>query len=254
MNVPELHAFFDLVLFSPYLVPLVVVWSLAMIALPIVSMVAPRYRATTVTVAVIAQALVVSFVLLSSLPPVTAVTIIVLVPLLGWSAEFVGSRTGIPFGTYDYTDLLQPQIGRVPIAIPLAWLMMMPPAWAIAAVIVPNGPPVLRAVVAALAFTAWDFYLDPQMVGWDYWRWQKPGAYVGIPIVNFVGWFIWSFVISFALGNGAFRVEPLILVFLTHWILQFGGHLVFWKMPVSAIVGFLAMGATAIPAMWIYFF
>jgi uncharacterized membrane protein len=43
---------------------------------------------------------------------------------LSWAAEAIGSRTGIPFGTYNYTDTLQPQILNVPIQIPLGWLLV----------------------------------------------------------------------------------------------------------------------------------
>lgn len=248
---------------SPIVSVLLGLWALSMIALPIVSLGLIRYRAATVTAAVFVQALLVACIVLLSVPTGRALAIIVLVPAFGWGAEFVGSRTGIPFGSYHYTELLQPQIGRVPITIPLAWLMMMPPSWAVAMLILPEGPAVSRALVAAAAFTAWDLYLDPQMVGWGYWTWRRKGAYLGIPVINFIGWFVWAFVISLAVcclgvAGGAdiadvLWVEPLVLIYLTHWLLQFGGHLLFWRMPVSAVVGFLTMGAAAIPAMLRYF-
>ncbi|RMF48927.1 MAG: carotenoid biosynthesis protein, partial [Chloroflexota bacterium] len=52
--------------------------------------------------------------------------------LLGWAVEWIGHQTGFPFGFYSYTERLQPQLGGVPLLIPLAWLMMLPPAWAVA--------------------------------------------------------------------------------------------------------------------------
>ena len=52
--------------------------------------------------------------------------------VLSWAAEVIGSRTGIPFGAYSYTDTLQPQVLGVPLQIPLGWLMMLPPSWAVA--------------------------------------------------------------------------------------------------------------------------
>lgn len=249
---------------DPPLLPVMLgLWAVAMIALPLVPAGAVRHRAAAVTTAVVVQALLVAYVLVLSFPTARALVIILAVPLLGWSAEFVGSRTGIPFGEYHYTALLRPQIAGVPLAVPLAWLMMMPPSWAIGTILVPEGPSVVRALVSAAAFTAWDFYLDPQMVGWGYWIWKKRGAYLGIPLVNFLGWFLWAFVISLAVccwGPGSTAelrevlfLEPLVLVYIAHWILQFGGHLVFWRMPVSAVTGFLAMGAVAVPALIRYF-
>ena len=52
--------------------------------------------------------------------------------VLSWVAEVIGSHTSMPFGNYSYTDALQPQIFDVPIQIPLGWLMMLPPSWAVA--------------------------------------------------------------------------------------------------------------------------
>lgn len=37
--------------------------------------------------------------------------------------------------------------------------------------------------------TAWDLFLDPQMVSEGYWAWARRGWYRGIPLSNFVGWF-----------------------------------------------------------------
>jgi hypothetical protein len=53
---------------------------------------------------------------------------------------------------------------RAPL-VPLAWLMMLPPAWAVAR-LVAGGPGIAFILTAALAFTAWDLFLDPQMVAW----------------------------------------------------------------------------------------
>ncbi|GII82006.1 hypothetical protein Sru01_69880 [Sphaerisporangium rufum] len=41
--------------------------------------------------------------------------------LLGYAAEWVGIRTGFPFGEYRYTDVLWPQLGGVPVIVALAW-------------------------------------------------------------------------------------------------------------------------------------
>ncbi|WP_449065987.1 carotenoid biosynthesis protein, partial [Planomonospora algeriensis] len=39
----------------------------------------------------------------------------------GYTAEWVGTRTGLPFGDYHYTGLLVPQPGGVPVVVALAW-------------------------------------------------------------------------------------------------------------------------------------
>ncbi|MCL4255794.1 MAG: carotenoid biosynthesis protein, partial [Anaerolineae bacterium] len=58
--------------------------------------------------------------------------VFVMVAVMTWGVEFIGSKTNFPFGSYDYTPLLQPQLGGVPLLIPLAWFMMLPAAWTIA--------------------------------------------------------------------------------------------------------------------------
>jgi len=104
--------------------------------------------------------------------------------------EVVGVRTGRPFGPYRYTSALQPQVLGVPIVVPLAWTAMAMPARETAhAALGDRSRPVTRVILGAATLTAWDLFLDPQMVGEEFWRWSRPGRYRGIPIVNFAGWF-----------------------------------------------------------------
>ena len=45
-------------------------------------------------------------------------------------------------------------------------------------------------LVGAWTITAWDLFLDPQMVGEGYWQWQPASlVFRGIPLVNYAGWF-----------------------------------------------------------------
>jgi putative membrane protein len=228
------------------------VWVLVMILVPVVRWVAGEgAERVGIAAGVIAQVGLVVSVLISEFR-FWALPVVIGVPLLGWLSEVIGSRTGIPFGRYSYTDVLKPQIAHVPLLIPLAWLMMIPPSWAIGAVIAPHSP-VLQYLVAAAAFTAWDLYLDPQMVSWEFWKWERNGAYLGIPVSNYAGWFGVAFLIAiiFSMISRAAPLHlvvqvpqsPLVAVFVITWILQFVGQMVFWKLRVSAVVGFLVMGA-----------
>jgi putative membrane protein len=168
---------------------------------------------------------------------------------LAWLAEFVGSHTGLPFGRYSYTDALQPQLGDVPLLIPLAWLMMLPPAWAVADLLAPRCPRWGKALVAALAFTAWDLFLDPQMVAWDFWRWHEPGAYFGIPLLNYFGWLLVSFLITYAALPADLPRGGLLSIYIITWILQSIGQAFFWSMPGPAAFGFVGMGIFVVLAL-----
>ena len=45
--------------------------------------------------------------------------------VLSAAAELTGTKTGWPFGGYEYTEFLGPKLlGRVPVAVPLSWFYM----------------------------------------------------------------------------------------------------------------------------------
>jgi putative membrane protein len=91
---------------------------------------------------------------------------------IGFGVEIVGSRTGFPFGSYDYTSLLAPQIANVPVVVAFAWCAMALPAREVAGAICgERAPRVARVIVGAVALTAWDVFLDPHMVMEGYWVW-----------------------------------------------------------------------------------
>ena len=73
---------------------------------------------------------------------------------LTYFTELLGVMTGIPFGKYHYSAVLQPQLADVPVLIPLAWMMMLPPAWAVGRLITrKSGRSPAFVLVSALAFT-----------------------------------------------------------------------------------------------------
>jgi len=114
--------------------------------------------------------------------------------------ESVGVATGWVYGPYHYTDKLGPKfLGLVPLLIPVAWFMMTYPSVVIAERLAPNvrSPWVWRLLTAgigALVMTAWDLAMDPFMVKAGHWVWEVQGAYFGIPLQNFWGWWLTAFV------------------------------------------------------------
>ncbi len=109
--------------------------------------------------------------------------------------ETLGVLTGIVYGPYAYTEKLGPKLGVVPLLIPLAWFMMMYASYTVVDIIASPAPrPASRAWRAwvawlgAMAMTAWDLGMDPQMVAGGHWIWTQSGAYFGVPVRNFIGW------------------------------------------------------------------
>jgi uncharacterized membrane protein len=118
--------------------------------------------------------------------------------------ESVGVATGWVYGPYHYTDKLGPLfLGLVPYLIPAAWFMMSYPSFVIADRLVPakwkRWERLLTvAAVGGLVMTAWDLIMDPVMVAGGHWIWEVDGAYFGIPLQNFCGWWLTVFT-TFAL-------------------------------------------------------
>jgi carotene biosynthesis associated membrane protein len=114
--------------------------------------------------------------------------------------ESVGVATGWVYGAYHYTDKLGPKfLGLVPLLIPVAWFMMTYPSYILARYLVPSIKHTWtwRLAVSALGaviMTAWDLAMDPMMVNGGHWVWEQNGAYFGIPLQNFWGWWLTIFV------------------------------------------------------------
>ena len=112
----------------------------------------------------------------------------VLIGVLAYLVELAGVSTGIPFGRYVYTSALGYRAGgAVPLAIPFAWLMVVPGALMAAA---PAGRRATIVVpMAALLALLLDLLLEPVVTHiTGYWRWLDAGPYYGVPVSNFVAW------------------------------------------------------------------
>jgi putative membrane protein len=186
-----------------------------------------------------------------------------LVILLTWSVEYLGVQTGLPFGHYVYTEALQPQLAGVPLLIPLAWMMMLPPAWAVATAWLAGTRwgenRLVLAGLSGITFTAWDLYLDPQMVAKGLWAFDYPSGYFGIPWSNFGGWWLTSTLVTFIIAPRPLPTRPLLVVYSLTCLFQLVGLGLFWGQPAPALIAFSVMGALALgawhkeTALWTWF-
>lgn len=111
--------------------------------------------------------------------------------------EFTGTSFGWPFGNYEYTEMFGFKIlGKVPPVIPLSWFSMGFASFAVATELVRRWCGFNRLwpsiLLGSAMLVAWDMVLDPAMshpsLLLQYWVWEDVGPYLGIPIVNFLGW------------------------------------------------------------------
>lgn len=125
--------------------------------------------------------------------------------VIGFLAEVLGTTTGFPFGKYYYTDFLGPKVFGVPEVVPLVWFVISYLTLSIAYGAFRGREKVLKeqnrkwsllnlALLAAFGAVAWDFLIDPMFSSYGYWVWTGqffPLPEVdGIPLTNFVGWFV----------------------------------------------------------------
>ena len=123
--------------------------------------------------------------------------------LISFTAEYLGTGFGLPFGAYHYTDLLGPQwFDRVPWLIPLSWFSMVVPSYVLALQRFPAERQRLpRIFTAAVLLLVWDLSLDPAMSYLtSYWIWGAEGSYYGMPLINLFGWFVTGAVIMTAIS------------------------------------------------------
>lgn len=157
-----------------------------------------------------------------------AVALFLLCVTISFGFEYVGEATGAIFGAYHYTDVLGFKLfGRVPVLIPLAWYMMFYPSYVVTNILAEGNPISVQnnivwiawmSVLSALVMTAWDLTMDPIMsfhpcqtgsadclpvtldenvVGHPAWIWGVDGEHFGVPLLNYRGWLLNTFIVFF---------------------------------------------------------
>ncbi len=111
--------------------------------------------------------------------------------------EWIGAQRGIPFGPYRYTDAFGPRaLGVLPIAIPIAWLVILLGARLLVLEIRPGLPRFALSFWVAVVALVTDLNLE--FIAWKvrgYWIWypdeaNPPGW---PPPQNFASWFVLAF-------------------------------------------------------------
>jgi uncharacterized membrane protein len=117
--------------------------------------------------------------------------------VVGNLAENAGVATGFPFGRYHFTDVMGPKLFHVPVLLGLAYVGMGYVSWMLARLLAgPKPRGVLLPLTAAVVMTTWDLSLDPV---WSTvlraWIWLDGGPYFGVPLSNFFGWLLTTYII-----------------------------------------------------------
>lgn len=175
---------------------------------------------------------------------------------IGFAADALGVRTGIPFGRYAYTGTLGVQVLGVPVVVALAWAMFAWPAALVARRLVRGFP--ARVVVGAWALASWDLFLDPQMVAAHHWRWAAPTPHLpgvhDVPLSNYAGWLLTSALISLVLqvclrDSRDVDDRPMFVLYVWTWLSSTLALAAFLDLGAAAAWGGVGMGLVAVPLL-----
>ena len=107
-----------------------------------------------------------------------------LVFVITFALEALGTATGRIFGPYTYGRTLGAKLFAVPVVIAFNWLLVILGASSLARLIFRRK--LLSALLAALLAVGFDYLLEPTAIRLGYWTWQA----AGIPLQNYLAWFL----------------------------------------------------------------
>jgi uncharacterized membrane protein len=128
------------------------------------------------------------------------IVFVVICLVISNALENLSIVTGFPFGHYYYTDVLGPKLFHVPVLIGAAYAGAGYLSWIVAHVLLDRMGPTDRIaawalpMVGAVLMVAWDLSFDPtaSTVG-GLWIWIDGGGLFGVPLQNFIGWYLTVF-------------------------------------------------------------
>lgn len=117
---------------------------------------------------------------------------------VGGVFEIVGISTGIPYGSYYFTNVMGAKLFGIPILLALAYVGMGYLSWVLGVILLERprvswrGIEVVRLpLLATVIMVSWDVCMDPIWSTIEHaWVWRRGGAYFGVPVSNFLGWFL----------------------------------------------------------------
>lgn len=158
----------------------------------------------TTTVFLGLQAVIMFFVLSEVSGWLSAIISAISLIIASFFIEWWGVTTGFPFGNYVYTEVLQPKVFGVPLAIAFAWFSLTSSSLIISKYLV-NSSAFASVLISSVLILATDILLEPfaAFVN-NYWQWLL----FRIPIQNYAAWLVIGFIFSFALNKLLKRNKP----------------------------------------------
>jgi len=176
------------------------------------------------------------------------VLILTVLSLYAFGFEYLAITTGFPYGRFSYTEKIGFRLGgQVPWTVAFAWVPLILASYGLAQRFVQVRW--CQIVLSAIFLVLIDLVLDPGAVALKFWIWESNGPFYGVPVSNFVGWFLSGLVGSIILAKllrgsiygrskyikGIISSVVLIIIFWTTVVLVKG-------MFISVVIGLFLLG------------
>jgi len=120
--------------------------------------------------------------------------------------EAMSVATGFPFGPYDYASMGPNaiKIAGVPFMVGIFYIALGYLSWTVASLILNHADRrldkkiniFLLPIVSAFVMCQFDLVQDPATSTFGaIWTWQEGGGVLGVPLVNFLGWFLTCYLV-----------------------------------------------------------
>ncbi|SDM38710.1 putative membrane protein [Daejeonella rubra] len=110
--------------------------------------------------------------------------------LAGFFIEVIGVNSGLIFGTYTYGEALGLKLFSTPLLIGANWLILVYCTGVFLEKFKLKSN-FIFSLLGALILLSLDFLIEPIAIRFDYWTW----AGGQIPLQNYLGWYIFSFLL-----------------------------------------------------------
>lgn len=136
---------------------------------------------------------------------------------IGFGVEFLGVKTGLLFGNYEYGSTLGIQLFNVPLIIGVNWFILAIGARGCANRITQKIS--LQVLYAALFMVGLDFIIEPVAMKYEFWNWHQNE----VPLQNYFMWFLVSIVMQVLMNKKSMLIPfSLALVILISQFIFFG--------------------------------
>ena len=187
----------------------------------------------------------------------SALVLFIICIAITFAVENIGVATGFPFGHYHFAiDARLPRIGSIPIIVGPLWFGAGYFSWIVASILLDGADRrldrpfnvIALPVVAAFVMTQWDLVMDrSQSTLAKVWIWHDGGADFGVPLSNYLGWLLtsWLFFQAFAFylrrritapSLSARQTRKLQLIAILFYVSAGLTHIVPWAMGQSGDV------------------